>query len=63
LRDETEWVELVEHGFNVILGPDPESISKAYGEMIDKVISSDPKLYGDGTASDSIVNILKSANT
>jgi len=32
LRDETEWVELVEHGFNILVGADKNRIERAYRE-------------------------------
>ena len=36
LRDETEWVELVENGFNKIVGADENKIISGYREMIQK---------------------------
>ena len=33
LRDETEWVELVENGFNKIVGADEDIIISGYQEM------------------------------
>ena len=36
LRNETEWVELVEKGFNVLVGADKAKIIKAYKIAIDK---------------------------
>jgi len=58
LRDETEWVELVEHGFNTLAGREPESICKAFDEMLGRGISLNPDLYGDGKASEETVSIL-----
>jgi UDP-GlcNAc3NAcA epimerase len=58
LRNETEWVELVEHGYNVIAGCAPESICKAFGDMAEKSVSGEQELYGGGHASEKIVSIL-----
>lgn len=59
LRDETEWVELVEHGFNRIAGAETESICNAFKIMKGKKIDSNINLYGKGDAGEKIVNILK----
>ncbi|HFU75803.1 MAG TPA: UDP-N-acetylglucosamine 2-epimerase (non-hydrolyzing), partial [Arcobacter sp.] len=47
LRDETEWVELVENGFNVLVGADKEKIVTAYTKQS---FSTDfnMELYGNG---------------
>ena len=58
LRDETEWVELVELGVNTISGSDRENIYQAYRTMAGKKFDSDPELYGNGKASNLIVEIL-----
>jgi len=59
MRTETEWVETVETGWNVVVGADWEKI-------IDAVRSSGtnnprPELYGDGRAAEKIIHHL-SAN-
>jgi UDP-GlcNAc3NAcA epimerase len=59
LREETEWVETVEEGWNVLTGADKEKI-------IDAIENFNPggkrKLcYGDGKASDKIVKIIESS--
>ena len=58
LRDETEWVELVEHGCNSVAGTDAERIYSCYKEMMKKQIDFNLKLYGEGEAGRKIVNIL-----
>jgi len=58
LRNETEWGELVEHGFNRLGGHEPERIRKAFEEIVDKVIPSDQELYGGGRASEKTVSLL-----
>jgi UDP-GlcNAc3NAcA epimerase len=60
LREETEWVELVEHGYNVIAGCASEGICRAYEKMVGKPVYSDLELYGNGKAGGKIVSQLKS---
>ncbi|SFM05034.1 non-hydrolyzing UDP-N-acetylglucosamine 2-epimerase [Pelosinus propionicus] len=55
LRDETEWVELVEHGYNVLVGADYDKILQAQKESSAKQLDFSIKLYGDGTAGDKII--------
>jgi UDP-GlcNAc3NAcA epimerase len=61
LRDETEWIELVENGFNILAGADKENIINTYRNRysIFTIIYS-PNLYGDGKASEKIVEELLS---
>ena len=59
LRDETEWVELVEHGFNMVAGTSCERICAAYEETADKSIEHNSELYGDGRAGERIVSRLR----
>lgn len=59
-RDETEWVELVENGFNVVVGADKEKILHEAENIAQKSANFDMDLYGKGKASENIVNkILK----
>ena len=62
LRDETEWVELVENGFNMVVGADPEKIEDAYFTMIEKDNNFDVNLYGNGLASKVIAQNLINEN-
>ena len=57
LRDETEWVELVENGFNTLVGADYDKIIAAYKNR-QPFRSKDLELYGGGKASEIIVNEL-----
>jgi UDP-GlcNAc3NAcA epimerase len=57
IRDETEWVELVDEGFNVVVGSNKEQIMKAYHENIFSD-NFDVNLYGSGLASRAIVKKL-----
>ncbi len=57
LRDETEWVELVDHGFNELVGANKEKILKAYRyKKFANDFSMD--LYGEGKASENIIKEL-----
>jgi UDP-GlcNAc3NAcA epimerase len=58
LRDETEWVELVEAGWNRIVGADETRICEAL--LRRDVPSSKQSIYGEGDAAKKIVNIIKS---
>jgi UDP-GlcNAc3NAcA epimerase len=58
LRDETEWVELVENGFNYLAGSETENIYDAYKAVIETDLDFSIELYGDGKAGERIVNIL-----
>jgi UDP-GlcNAc3NAcA epimerase len=62
LREETEWVELVEQGANVLVGADPHRILEAEVAIRESRIRvDDARLYGDGTAAERIVNTLAEA--
>jgi UDP-GlcNAc3NAcA epimerase len=60
LRDETEWVELIEGGYNCLVGADKNKILDAVATMKSKVIRQDSNLYGGGTAASAIVKELQS---
>ena len=59
LRDETEWVELVENGWNELVSPQLESrvICKAVLRARNR-IGCEVNLYGEGNASKLIVDAL-----
>lgn len=59
-RDETEWIELVEHGSNYLVGVDEDKILQAYeSAKLNKVDYSIP-FYGNGyCAKDIIAYLLK----
>jgi len=62
LRDETEWVELVEIGANRVVGADCSRIVDCYHELPQVEIDFAANLYGGGSASVAIIaNILQSA--
>jgi len=57
LRDETEWVELVENGFNVLVGADKDKIIESYKKQKFNY-NFDLTLYGGGDASRKIIREL-----
>ena len=59
MRDETEWVELVESGFNVLVGANKNKIIDAYKNIADMNQDFQVNLYGFGEASGLIVAELK----
>ena len=58
-REQTEWVELVQHGFTTLVGSSKTSFKKALSEL-EKPIDFDVNLYGNGHASAEIVSIINS---
>jgi UDP-GlcNAc3NAcA epimerase len=59
LREETEWVELIDAGANVLAGSDPDRIRAAFNEMRERTISRSD-LYGDGETAAKILGRLQS---
>jgi len=57
LRDETEWIELVENGFNILVGSNRKKILKAY-KMKFEDLNFNIDLYGKGDASKKIIEEL-----
>lgn len=61
LREETEWVELVENGFNLVCGSNKENIISSFRKLKTYLqINFDEKLFGNGEAGRKIINILES---
>ncbi len=58
VRSETEWVETLEDGWNVLVAADPDSIRRAVAAAIPTQPRKDH--YGDGHAAEKIVSILES---
>jgi UDP-GlcNAc3NAcA epimerase len=50
MRDETEWTELIDGGFNMLAGTDPENIVSCCQEMLAKKLDFTVELYGNGNA-------------
>jgi UDP-GlcNAc3NAcA epimerase len=56
LREETEWVETVETGWNTLVGCDPERMVQAAFEARSGAGSVWP--YGDGRAAERMVSVV-----
>jgi UDP-N-acetylglucosamine 2-epimerase len=56
LREETEWVETVDAGWNLLLGADRAAIVRAAREF--RPAGAPPALFGDGHASERIAALL-----
>jgi UDP-N-acetylglucosamine 2-epimerase len=56
MRDETEWVETVEAGWNMLVGSNPEKIREAVRSF--NGAGDHPRLYGDGRAAVHCVDLL-----
>ena len=60
LRDETEWTETVEAGWNRLAGADREAILAAVDSFERQAPAGTVDAYGDGTSAHTIVDILTS---
>jgi UDP-GlcNAc3NAcA epimerase len=56
LRNETEWVELVDQGTAVLCGSDKEKILNGWKKLKDSDSLNFPNIFGDGKASEFICN-------
>lgn len=63
LRDETEWVELVENGVNFLAGADTKKIVSLALNKLKTPFTCDKNLYGGGKASEKIVDYLLKSNS
>ena len=63
LRDETEWVELVEGGFNDVVGSEYLKIMDSYSKTGSRQCDFNADLYGDGKASKKIIETLISCGS
>ena len=52
MRDSTEWVELVDSGWNTLVGADTSKIIKTVHSVVTP--STTPLLYGDGHCAEKI---------
>ncbi len=59
LRDETEWVELTENGYNTLAGVNEKKITDAFQLRVNEQFVNKQSLYGDGNASQKITRILQ----
>ena len=56
MRDSTEWVELVDSGWNTLVGADTEKIISSLRNI--KMPDQYPELYGDGKTAEKIIETL-----
>ena len=59
LREETEWVETVAHGWNRLVGTDPAAIQTAVATF--HPTGTPPPVFGDGHAAEQIAAVLAEA--
>ena len=52
LREQTEWVELVENGFNILVGSDADKLKAAFELLSNKISDFSLDLYGGGEAAE-----------
>ncbi|MCQ2344345.1 MAG: UDP-N-acetylglucosamine 2-epimerase (non-hydrolyzing) [Paludibacteraceae bacterium] len=57
LREETEWVEIVEHGAGILAGADYCKIVDAYHKLANSTIKY-PPLFGNGHAAETIIKSI-----
>ena len=56
LRENTEWIETVEAGWNVLVGSDPDALASAVSRF--EPPATHPPLYGDGRAAARIADLV-----
>lgn len=60
LRDETEWIETLKNGMNILAGAEEKQILNAVEKQENKKLKANQDYYfGDGDASGKIVNTIK----
>lgn len=60
LREETEWLETVDAGWNILAGTETDGILDAVTRFEDvEPAQAPPEIYGDGRAAEYIVRVLK----
>ena len=59
MRDQTEWVELIDAGVNQLVGANHPLIINAVQESLAIKVEDENELYGGGTAAKRIVELLK----
>ena len=58
MRDQTEWVELIEAGANELVGADTSKIIEAASRNVGRKVQDTYNLYGGGKAAQRIVDVL-----
>jgi UDP-GlcNAc3NAcA epimerase len=62
LREQTEWVELVENGYNFLLGTNKDQIINKSIQLFDEEFPDIKNLYGNGNACSIICESLLEIN-
>ena len=62
LRNETEWTETVESGWNILAGAEATAVITAFEKLDGAVLPAPPPYFGDGHAAERIVEILAGWN-
>lgn len=60
MREQTEWVELVENEFNFLTGAEGDKIFETYKNLKERTFEKGVVLYGGGKASEKIASIISS---
>jgi UDP-N-acetylglucosamine 2-epimerase len=58
MRDETEWPETVETGWNTLVGADAAKIARAIADAT-APSTAIPDIYGDGHAAQAALDVLR----
>lgn len=62
MRDQTEWVELIEAGANELVGADTSKIIEAASRNVGRKVQDTHNLYGGGKAAQRIVDVILKAS-
>ena len=61
IRDNTEWIETVQDGWNILTGADYHRIHQALRDLDHRTPCAHSEVYGDGHAAERIVALLEDA--
>lgn len=59
IREQTEWVELVDAGYNQVVGTDRAKLINAKDHFLSFPVNFDKSLYGDGNTAERILDTLE----
>jgi len=59
MRDQTEWIELIESGANELVSADTDKIIDAATRNVNRIVKDEQNLYGGGVAAQRIVSELQ----
>jgi UDP-GlcNAc3NAcA epimerase len=60
LRDQTEWIELVDNGYNILCGISEFDIIQNCHKVLTVNVNFNKNLYGNGSCGEIILNELTS---